>query len=1039
MSYLNHLQPSLPLIQSVCFQKTRLLSGFGLSLGIVAGAVLAPQTTLAQIVPDDTLGSERSQVTSLTDPSGITIDFIQGGAQRGGNLFHSFRDFSVAADRGAFFVNPSNDLQNILARVTGNSRSDILGGLGILNAPGVTSNPNLFLINPNGILFGPNATLNVGGSFLATTANAVRLGDSGFFSASAPATSNLLSINPSALVFNQSAAQPISLSTATLQVPNGNSLLLVGGDVTLDGSRLVALDGNIQLASLAGSGTVGLTVNGTDLNSTVPSSAARGDVTLKNRALAGVFGNNGRIAATARNINFLNGSGLGGGITNTFGATGGRSGDIILNASEGVTLEQGSRIATGLDSNVTGTGGNIRITTRTLSLTGRSFLSSTTAGQGNAGNISILARDGILIDGEQTGILAGVEQAGRGNAGNVTVRTGSLVITNGAGIQTNTLGRGDAGDVTIHARNLIALDAISDSGVPSSILAGVLQGGVGNAGNVNIRTNSLSATRGGIIGVATRGQGNAGDVTIHARTGVSLDGQSRVGASGVAAGVLPEGIGNAGSVTILTGDLFVTNGASVQAGTLNRGNGGNVTVVARNTVRLSGIEGSDSPLGLLSNVASGATGNAGNIVVRTGSLHASNAGLVAATGGQGNAGSITVEARDSVRFDAEGGAIAAIFPGGVGNAGDIRINAGGTVSFDGGAGAVASVFFGGTGNAGSVRIRANVLDVSNNSAIAASSLFGSGNAGSVTVDVRDRASVTSGGNLSATTFGGGTAGSVRINAGNRLSLSRGELTVASLGQQNAGDLVVSAPFILLDDRGKFNAASILGRGGDIRLNASNALVLRRTSTVNAQSSIRGNDGNIGINTDFVVAVPTENSDIVAFASRTQQQGGSNIDINAAGVFGIEFQEALTPQSDITATGTVTITPPDVDPNRGLVELPTDLVDATNQIAQGCSADNVANGENLGEFVVTGRGGLPPNPDAILSDEEVSTDWIEPPTGMRSPAPASRSSQPIEQNTHTPVVEAQGWVISSTGQIMLTSNADTTSAHPPVFTPASCHT
>lgn len=1027
-------QSNLHSIPPIWLKRALLLSQLSLSLGAWVGLVLPSHTALAQVIPDDTLGGERSQIDSFENPSGISIDLIGGGARRGGNLFHSFREFNVSENRGTFFVNPSNDLQNILARVTGNSRSDILGTLGVLNAAGVTSNPNLFLINPNGILFGPNASLNVGGAFVATTANAIRLDDGGFFSASAPTTSTLLSVNPSALVFNQSAAQPISISATTLQVPNGNSLLLVGGDVTLDGSRLVALDGTIQLASVARSDTVGLAVNGNALNLSMPSNGARGDVALKNGAIAGVFGNNGRIAITARTINLLGGSALGSGISTSLGATGGRSGDIILNASNGVTLQQGSRIVTGLDSNVTGTGGNIRVTTGTLSLTEGSSLSSTTAGRGDAGNVTILARNGIVIDGERSGVLAGVESTGTGNAGNVTVRTGSLLITNGGGVQTTTQGQGNAGNVTIYARNLIALDQISANGIPSSILTSVLQGGVGNAGNVNIRTDTLSATRGGIIGVATRGQGNAGDVTIRAGTGVVLDGQSRVGTSGVAAGVLAEGIGNAGNVTIQTGNLFVTNGASVETGTLNRGNGGNVTVVARHAVRLSGIAGADSPRGLVSSVSPGAQGNAGNILVRAGSLQVANAGLVAATSGQGNAGSVTVEARDSIRFDAEGGAIAAIFPGGVGNAGDITLQAGGTVSFDDSAGAVASVFPNGIGNAGSVRIRADGLTVSNDSTIAAGS-FGSGNAGSVTVDVRDRMAVSSGGNLSATTFGGGTAGSVRINAGNQFSLSRGELTVASLGQQNAGNLAIAAPFILLDNSGKFNAASVFGRGGDIRLNASNALVLRRTSAVNAQSGIRGNDGNIDINTNFLVAVPAENSDIVAFSSISRDQGGSNIDITADGVFGIAFQASLTPQSDITATGTVTITPPDVDPNRGLVELPTDLVDATDQIAQGCD-DN--DREALGEFVVTGRGGLPPTPQEALSPENVTPHWVElnpRPTEHASPEPAN--SQYRDHNTHTPIVEAQGWVIGSNGQIMLTSNADTNAVHPPVFAPRSC--
>nr|RNJ66160.1 MAG: filamentous hemagglutinin N-terminal domain-containing protein [Leptolyngbya sp. IPPAS B-1204] len=132
----------------------------------------------AQVVPDNTLGAERSRVRAdrIRGRDGIErdSDVIEGGAQRGSNLFHSFQQFDVPEGRGAYFGNPV-DVQNIFSRVIGSDRSEILGRLGVLG------NANLFFMNPNGILFGPNASLDVGGSFAATTANAIQFSEQGFF------------------------------------------------------------------------------------------------------------------------------------------------------------------------------------------------------------------------------------------------------------------------------------------------------------------------------------------------------------------------------------------------------------------------------------------------------------------------------------------------------------------------------------------------------------------------------------------------------------------------------------------------------------------------------------------------------------------------------------------------------------------------------------------------------------------------------------------------------------------------------------------
>ncbi|MCG5060030.1 MAG: filamentous hemagglutinin N-terminal domain-containing protein [Limnoraphis sp. WC205] len=142
----------------------------------------------ALVIPDRTLGNENSVVVPDQNIRGIDSDRIDGGAVRGCNLFHSFQEFNVDEGRGVYFSNPDN-IVNILSRVTGDNISQILGTLGVLG------NANLFLINPNGIVFWPNARLDVGGSFFATTADGI-LFENGFeFAASNPQAPPLLTIN----------------------------------------------------------------------------------------------------------------------------------------------------------------------------------------------------------------------------------------------------------------------------------------------------------------------------------------------------------------------------------------------------------------------------------------------------------------------------------------------------------------------------------------------------------------------------------------------------------------------------------------------------------------------------------------------------------------------------------------------------------------------------------------------------------------------------------------------------------------------------
>ncbi|EDX82702.1 haemagglutination activity domain protein [Synechococcus sp. PCC 7335] len=237
------------------------------SAALMMSALLAwelPTRAQNEVVADDTLGGvERSQVAS----DGPNAELITGGAIRSQNLFHSFETFNIDEGWRATFDNPAA-INNIFARITGGVRSNILGTLATNGSAG------LFFINPNGVLLGPQSSLDVGGSLVISTANSIGFGNAGNYSATNPAAvSSLLSVAPSVLLFNEAESAAITnqsqslstdpnnnISTAGLRVPDGEDLLLVGGDINMKAasSGLAAFGGRIDIGGLRTVGAVRL-------------------------------------------------------------------------------------------------------------------------------------------------------------------------------------------------------------------------------------------------------------------------------------------------------------------------------------------------------------------------------------------------------------------------------------------------------------------------------------------------------------------------------------------------------------------------------------------------------------------------------------------------------------------------------------------------------------------------------------------------------------------------------------------------------------
>lgn len=384
-------------MQSWCW-----LLGLGSWLVVWGATASSGNYALAQIVPDRTLTNN----SSVTTQDNIRV--IEGGTQAGSNLFHSFEEFSVPTGSTAYFNN-ALDIQSIISRVTGSSISTIDG---LLKANGTA---NLFLLNPNGIIFGQGASLDIGGSFVATTAQAIQFGNQGFFNASNPEVSSpLLTVNPSAILFNQIAAASIQNNSVApsgldpsqtftargLRVRDGQSLLLVGSNISMDGGGLFAFGGRVELGGLAGSGTVGLNGDGKNLSLSFPDGVAQSDVALTNRSRVNVRAHkDGSIAINARNVELAGESALLAGIATGLGSVNSKAGNIEVNAQAAVNFKGGSFVSNALFPEAIGKSGDVTITTGSLSLTNGSQANAGTDGQGDGGKVTITARDTISFDG----------------------------------------------------------------------------------------------------------------------------------------------------------------------------------------------------------------------------------------------------------------------------------------------------------------------------------------------------------------------------------------------------------------------------------------------------------------------------------------------------------------------------------------------------------------------------------------------------------------------------------------------------------------
>ncbi len=478
----------------------------------LVGISLQSLPTSAQITPDGT-------TSTTVNVNGNNFEINQGD-RLGDNLFHSFNEFSIPTLGSAAFNN-ANNIANIFSRVTGSNISNIDG---LISANGTA---NLFLINPNGIIFGENASLNLGGSFLASTADSLLFEDNLEFSAVNPQAPPLLKVNmPIGLnlgnnpgeIVNRSYVQNSAGDFVGLEVAPGENLTLVGGNINFERGQATARGGNIELGGLSAAGTVGINDDG---SLSFPEDVAQADITLSNAADVDVRGTGGgSIIINAGNLNLEAGdfgrSRIRAGITADSTSANAQAGDININATDNVAVND-SVISNRVASEAVGNAGGVTLTTGSLTLTNGGRVSASTWGEGNAGLVEITASDTITIDGEgsqgfPSGATSQVGPDAEGDAGGVTIDTGSLSLNNGGRVSASTFGQGNAGDVTVNANSLNMSNQAS--------IEAATQSEIGEGANINLTiAEDIIFKNNSLVSARALQNADGGNVTINASDG----------------------------------------------------------------------------------------------------------------------------------------------------------------------------------------------------------------------------------------------------------------------------------------------------------------------------------------------------------------------------------------------------------------------------------------------------------------------------------------------------------------------------------------
>ncbi len=646
------------------------------SVVMQAGA-LGPQAQAQTLVPDSGLSTQVG-----TDGSLRAFTVTRGSAQ-GSNLFHGFDTFSPGDWSVLFDLSGESfgsEIEQIFSRVTGTSASDINGSLSILGG----NAPDLFLLNPNGILLGPNARLNLPGSFVGTTAESIQFADGSRFGTVTPTSgASLLSISvPTGLQFGQNPGaisvlgngnnfigigtlaprvQNPVIPPAGLSVTPGTTFALLGGPVRFNGAELQSpyqqIPGGVSIPNIpsipigqiqlevgaVASGVVQLQEQAGGWSFDYSGIGNYRDIDITQQSLLNAGGiAPGRMNLWGRNITVDQGSTVT--VYNWGGSPDSSLSGINIYASELLKVQGDltidANIATGaIAPQNFGFGPNqqdagpINISSKNLQLLDGANINSTVFGIGNGGQLTIEVQENLVIDGEtnpsrpvprRTGI--GANTFASGNVGNISIKTNNLLLDNGGSILSTSLSTGNAGRVDIDASGQVTLQEFNPlAQLPSTIASVSLREGNSGEG-VFIRAKQLDLLDGGRISSSAFGSGDTGEIQLNILDSI------RIGGSDSATSTEFSGIEAAVILRSVATDPFAEQ----------NGRFGAVGSIEIQSPKLELFDG-----GFIS-VTNQGDGNAGNIKVLTDSLILSDSANVVATTFAGDGGNLNLIADESI-------------------------------------------------------------------------------------------------------------------------------------------------------------------------------------------------------------------------------------------------------------------------------------------------------------------------------------------------------------------------------------------------------
>ncbi len=842
-----------------------IIVGFSFFVSSSLNSTLAQTTS---IVADDTLpGSNNSLLTEI----GNRID-ISGGHNVGSNLFHSFSEFQVGSGDTASFQ--SQGAANILSRVTGSDPSNIFGTIGIDIGTSTQSQANLFFMNPNGIVFGPSARLDLKGSFHVTTADFLRLQakeEGGRFSADPNGPNKLIEADPNGFGFLSGNPTGITVNGSlsngkSLEVLSGKTLSIIGGPVTVDNALLQAPSGQINVVSAA-SGEEAVVVgnineksdivlapqpgqggkinfNSTVLETSSSGTSASGRVVIRggelvmkgaspslSRSNAGIYSVNSVTADTSGRTIDIKISGsyqlTDGGVLDSGSKGAGKAGDIFIGNFGELTLTKGAQIDS---SNFgSGDGGRITLKGKQITITDQASVTSTTTGAGSAGVIT-------LTDFEQFALSNGAKivgsSSGSGESGIININEGRTVeIADGARIANEANGTGNSRSIGINVTDLVKVSNadISTQAAPGS---------TGQGGDIDIQANQIKILDGTRLSSQAEGEGAAGSIRL---LGTSIGSSVTVSGEKVVANMFTPSLLSASSGAtvaeanydtaladattprpgqiIIQGDrILLQNKATVTSSTSGAASGGDIT--------LRGVEQLTLANEVSISSTSSGSGNSGAIIVDGKSVTiVDGARLDIQTLGAGDARFILMTATDLVRV-ASADISAQATPNSTGRAGAIDIQANQIQIVDGTRLSGQAM---GEGAAGSIR------------------LLGTGIGSSVAVSGEKVV-----GNESTPSLLTATSGSAATRANYDVAFAAAFKEEPGKEPERIGplpgEIILEADQILLQDSATITSATDgAAPGGNVTLQKFEQLTVTNGSTITSTSSGTGESGAIVVN------------------------------------------------------------------------------------------------------------------------------------------------------------------------------------------------